>query len=404
MSSHGEWVSFVRTLHRPLPTTFRLSTASHDAATVAEALADGAALLRGAGALPAAEELRWCSSYQVALSKEALKAAPFGELAQMQRWLAKYAALGVLTRQAIESMVPVALLKVEPHHRVLDLCASPGSKTTQALEALHAHGESAPSGIVVANDVSPLRGQMLSRRCAALGEMCSRLLVTCHAAQKMPPLPLGDPREAGGRYLDGCFDRIICDVPCSGDGTARKNPSVWHRWTLEFALEMHPLQLQIALRGAALLAPGGLLCYSTCSLNPLENEAVVAELLTRCGGALEIVDSSAALPELRRADGLHTWTVMDDDLTKWSTHADLAASSDVPANVRRRWLPSMWPPPPATAAALKLERCLRLLPHLADMGGFFVVLLRKVAPLPGPPARALKVAELEEKVAGCRPT
>ena len=72
---------------------------------------------------------------------------------------------------------------------------------------------------------------------------------------------------------------------------------------------------------------------------------------------------------------------MDDDLTKWPTHADLAASSDVPANVRRRWLPSMWPPPPATAAALKLERCLRLLPHLADMGGFFVVLLRKVAPL-----------------------
>ena len=141
------------------------------------------------------------------------------------------------------------------------------------------------------------------------------------------------------------------------------------------------------MRGAALLAPGGLLCYSTCSLNPLENEAVVAELLTRCGGALEIVDSSAALPELRRADGLHTWTVMDDDLTKWPTHADLAASSDVPANVRRRWLPSMWPPPPATAAALKLERCLRLLPHLADMGGFFVVLLRKVAPLPGPPAR-----------------
>ena len=48
---------------------------------------------------------------------------------------------------------------------------------------------------------------------------------------------------------------------------------------------------------------------------------------------------------------------MDDDLTTWPTHADLAASSDVPANVRRRWLPSMWPPPPATAAALKLERC-----------------------------------------------
>ena len=54
------------------------------------------------------------------------------------------------------------------------------------------------------------------------------------------------------------------------------------------------------------------------------------------------------------------------------------------AHTKRRWLPSMWPPPPDVAQRLHLERCLRLLPHLADMGGFFVALLRKVAPLPGP--------------------
>lgn len=76
------------------------------------------------------------------------------------------------------------------------------------------------------------RCQMLLRRVAALGEMSERLVVTCHAAQNMPALPAsmcerwGDGEEggdaideAGGRYPSGCYDRIICDVPCSGDGS-----------------------------------------------------------------------------------------------------------------------------------------------------------------------------------------
>ena len=77
-------------------------------------------------------------------------------------------------------------------------------------------------------------------------------MIGCRAAQTLPRLPA--PVEGGSpRYMPGCYDRIICDVPCSGDGTTRKNPSIWHRWTVEYALEMHPLQLQIAMRAAALL-------------------------------------------------------------------------------------------------------------------------------------------------------
>lgn len=64
---------------------------------------------------------------------------------------------------------------------------------------------------------------------------------------------------------------------------------------------MHPLQLQIAMRGIALLKVGGLMAYSTCSLNPLENESVVAELLRRCDGAIELVDARSRIPVPRRA-------------------------------------------------------------------------------------------------------
>ena len=190
--------------------------------------------------------------------------------------------------------------------------------------------------------------------------------------------------EGGGRAAaaegtdEGSFDRIICDVPCSGDGTTRKNPSVWHRWSVEYALTMHPLQLQIALRGVSLLKVGGLMAYSTCSLNPCENESVVAELLRRTRGSIELVDASDRLPALNRAEGLHTWVVLDDDMQFYESY-DALRSSSLPVALKRKFLPSMWPPRAKSVEdALPLHRCLRLLPHLADMGGFFVALLRKV--------------------------
>ncbi|CAN0237249.1 unnamed protein product, partial [Hapterophycus canaliculatus] len=88
----------------------------------------------------------------------------------------------------------------------------------------------------------------------------------------------------------GVFDRVLADVPCSGDGTLRKQPSIWRTWTVAGGLGLHPLQLLITLRGAAMLKIGGKMVYSTCSLNPIEDEAVVAEVLRRCGGNLELED------------------------------------------------------------------------------------------------------------------
>jgi tRNA (cytosine34-C5)-methyltransferase len=200
-------------------------------------------------------------------------------------------------------MVPVTVLAIESHHRVLDMCAAPGSKTRQALDAMLTHhwlhdtsykhnnkskkyiatgsttSSDAIDGFIVANDCDPKRAYVLSHQSKALAAHTQRLMIICHKAQKLPTaVSTHDDSDA-----QQGFDRIICDVPCSGDGTIRKAPEVWQRWHPQFGLELHRLQLQIAMRGAALLRVGGLMCYSTCSFNPIENEAVVAEILARYG-------------------------------------------------------------------------------------------------------------------------
>lgn len=93
--------------------------------------------------------------------------------------------------------------------------------------------------------------------------------------------PIDELNEASKYFL---FDRILCDVPCSGDGTMRKNYDLWWKWHPRNALLLHPLQLKIATRAARLLKIGGRLVYSTCSFHPAEDEAVVAELLRRGQG------------------------------------------------------------------------------------------------------------------------
>ena len=132
-------------------------------------------------------------------------------------------------------------------------------------------------------------------------------------------------REDSGRDPEGEYDRINCDVPCSGDGTLRKNPQIWSEWRPEFAMGLHQLQLRIAQRGAALLKVGGYMVYSTCSFNPVENEAVVAELVRRCGGALEIVDASDRVADLKRRPGMKHWrvvTMVDDETVEYPTYED----------------------------------------------------------------------------------
>jgi multisite-specific tRNA:(cytosine-C5)-methyltransferase len=93
---------------------------------------------------------------------------------------------------------------------------------------------------------------------------------------------------------------VLCDVPCSGDGTLRKNRAIWRKWRVTEGLSLHYLQLRILRRAITLLASGGELVYSTCSLNPMEDEAVVAAALEAFGtDFVELQPLPAWMNELR---------------------------------------------------------------------------------------------------------
>lgn len=178
---------------------------------------------------------------------------------------------GLVTRQELVSMMPPLFLDIKPTDLVMDMCAAPGSKTSQMLEMLYSHQTHMPTGGVIANDVEYSRAQMLIHQVQR--SWTAGMAVINHNGQFLPQL-----------YADGkkvLFDKVLADVPCSGDGATRKLPNKWSDWHSNDGAVLHPLQLNILMRGINLLKEDGLLLYSTCSMNPLEDEAVLLELMRR---------------------------------------------------------------------------------------------------------------------------
>jgi 16S rRNA (cytosine967-C5)-methyltransferase len=153
--------------------------------------------------------------------------------------------------------------------RILDCCAAPGSKTA-AIAARN------PDAAIVAAELHPHRAELLRQRVQASNVE----VVTADATRLEMPAN---------------FDRVLADVPCSGTGTLARNPEIKWRLKTEDLPDLHGRQ--VAILGSALrqLAPGGRAVYSTCSLEPEENDAVVEEVLAAhpeyglldCRGELE---------------------------------------------------------------------------------------------------------------------
>ena len=267
-------------------------------------------------------------------------------------WLNLQTALGRCSRQEFVSMIPPYFLQVKPGDAVLDVCAAPGSKTAQIIEMLKDS-----DGFVFANDVDPRRCHNLVHQLQRVGT--NNVLVTCQQAQYF---------EAA----DIRFDKVLCDVPCSGDGTLRKNGSAGSKWAPKGAGSLHGTQRLILKRGLELTKVGGICVYSTCSMNPIEDEAVVNSVCLDTNGAVEIVDCSHLFPDLKRHNGLTDWKVYDAGLPELGPCYE--KFDDVPAERKQHNNPSMFCQPQVS----NLDKCMRFFPQDHDSGGFFVTVLRKV--------------------------
>jgi len=159
------------------------------------------------------------------------------------------------------------LLGVRSGDRVLDVCAAPGGKT-QALA--RAAGN---KGLVVAADRYGHRLRAMAAQFDRLGLPEVRLL-ELDATQDLP---------FGAR-----FDRILLDAPCSGTGTLARHPEIRWRLRPEQLAEFHTLQVRMLRVALGQLAPGGRLVYSTCSIEPEENEDVVAEVQREASGVSRV--------------------------------------------------------------------------------------------------------------------
>ncbi|XP_066546679.1 RNA cytosine C(5)-methyltransferase NSUN2 [Amia ocellicauda] len=374
----GEWEQFMEALREPLPATIRITGYKSHAKEILHCLkekyfkeiqdleVDGQKLEAPQALSWYPDELAWHTN----MSRKILRKSPL--LEKFHQFLVSETESGNISRQEAVSMIPPLLLKIEPHHKILDMCAAPGSKTAQLIEMLHSDMDVPfPEGFVIANDVDNKRCYLLVHQAKRLNSPC--IMVVNHDASSIPRLQI----ECGGKKDILFYDRILCDVPCSGDGTMRKNIDVWKKWSTSNSLQLHGLQLRIAVRGVEQLAVGGRMVYSTCSLNPVEDEAVIASLLEKSEGALELADASSDLPGLKWMPGMTSWKVMTR-AGEW--YADW---SEVPQSRHTQIRPTMFPPADAEKLkAMNLERCMRILPHHQNTGGFFVAVLVKKDPMP----------------------
>uniref|UniRef100_A0AAX7UH10 tRNA (cytosine(34)-C(5))-methyltransferase n=1 Tax=Astatotilapia calliptera TaxID=8154 RepID=A0AAX7UH10_ASTCA len=372
----GEFEQFMEAMREPLPATIRITGYKSHAKEILHCLKekyfkDIQELEIDGQKIEAPQPLSWYpdeQAWHTNMSRKIIRKSPL--LEKFHQFLVSETESGNISRQEAVSMIPPLLLKIEPHHKILDMCAAPGSKTAQLIEMLHADMDVPfPEGFVIANDVDNKRCYLLVHQAKRLNSPC--IMVVNHDASCIPTLEI----NSNGKKDVLFYDRILCDVPCSGDGTMRKNIDVWKKWTT--SNRMQSLQLRIAVRGVEQLAVGGRMVYSTCSLNPIEDEAVIAALLEKSEGALELADCSADLPGLKWMPGVTSWKLMTKE-GQWYTDW-----SEVPSSRHTQIRPTMFPQKDSEKlASFHLERCMRILPHHQNTGGFFVAVLVKKAPMP----------------------
>lgn len=212
---------------------------------------------------------------------------------------------GLYYLQEPSAMTPASLLPVEPGDKVLDLCAAPGGKSTELASKLNG------TGLLFSNDISNSRAKALLKNLelAGAGNIC----VSSETPEKL------------SEVFPGYFDKILVDAPCSGEGMFRRDPEMVKSYEEKGPSYYAPIQRRIAAEAVRMLAPGGMLLYSTCTFDADEDEGTIRWLLER-------------FPEM----------------------------SLVPLEKKHGFVPG-----------IDLTECIRLFPHRVKGEGHFIALLKK---------------------------
>ncbi len=228
-----DWSAYEDACSRPIPTSVRVNTLRTTSADLRSRLARAGV---------ASDPYPW--------DETLLRVdRPIGR--RIEHWL------GLLYIQEVTQTLPIRLLDPRPDETVLDLCAAPGGKTTQAAARMENRG------CLVANEPSGRRQHALLANINRLGIL--NATVTEFRGESFP--------------IRAQFDRVLVDAPCSAEGTLRKEPSLRGGGRPATIRRLAAVQKRLILRAYDLLQAGGRLVYSTCTFAPEENEAVVAQLL-----------------------------------------------------------------------------------------------------------------------------
>ena len=247
--------------------------------------------------------------------------------------------LGYFYIQEAASLIPPLVLEPKPNEVVLDMCASPGSKSTQIAALMQ------NNGILIANDYTIVRMKPLTIN-----------LQRCGVANALITL-------MEGRFFKNSnikFDKILVDAPCSGTGTIRKSLKTLKIWNPDMVRRLAGTQRQLIDTAFNILKENGTLVYSTCSLEPEEDEAVIDFLLNKYDNAkIEKIELKC-------------------QKSKISEHAQEPHVRD------RRFLTGLKRSPVILefedkVYSKKIKDCLRIWPQDNDTEGFFVCKIRKIS-------------------------
>ncbi|WP_297065509.1 tRNA (cytosine(49)-C(5))-methyltransferase [Thermococcus sp.] len=205
--------------------------------------------------------------------------------------------LGLIFGQEASSMIPPVALDPKPGELVLDMAAAPGSKTGQIAQYME------NEGCIIANDPKPSRANVLIANLNRMGVLIARVTTRDGAYF--------------GRF-ENTFDRILLDAPCSSVGMIRKRWRFLEEWRLKAVIKYMNIQKRLIRAAYDALKPGGMLVYSTCTIDPLENEEVVDYLLRKTEARLEPIklpvrtsepllewEGRTYSPELKKALRIH---------------------------------------------------------------------------------------------------